>query len=135
MFESCWYNKPESASFTYTILVTSPKSIPHREKFNPKYNLHEINNLHYKRLFYQKEMASGAAEIYSMGYQQVLNLVNIQTSALTLRTVSHSGDRKLRFLFRFFSDLITIYSYFMTTFLIIRNIQHSNIWVWDILCP
>ena len=35
------------------------------------------------------------------GYLQVLNLVNIQTSALTLRKVSHSGDRKLRFLFRF----------------------------------
>ena len=29
-------------------------------------------------------------------------LVNIPTSALTLRKVSHSGDRKLRFLFRLF---------------------------------
>ena len=36
------------------------------------------------------------------GYHQVLNLVNIPTSALTLRKVSHSGDRKLRFLFRLF---------------------------------
>ena len=33
---------------------------------------------------------------------QVLNLVNIPTSALTLRKVSHSRDRKLRFLFRLF---------------------------------
>ena len=35
-------------------------------------------------------------------YHQVLNLMNIPTSALTLRKVSHSGDRKLRFLFRLF---------------------------------
>ena len=40
--------------------------------------------------------------------------MNIPTSALTQRKVSHSGDRKLRFLFVCFSDLITIYSYFIT---------------------
>ena len=32
----------------------------------------------------------------------ILNLVNIPTSALTLRKVSHSGDWKLRFLFHLF---------------------------------
>ena len=35
-------------------------------------------------------------------FHQVLNLVITPTSALTLRKVSHSGDRKLRFLFRLF---------------------------------
>ena len=47
------------------------------------------------------------------GFHQVRNLVNIPTSALTLRKVSHNGDQKLSFLFRLFSDLKTIYSYFI----------------------
>ena len=38
----------------------------------------------------------------------LLNFVNIPTSSLTLTKVFHSGDRKLRFLYRFFSDLVTI---------------------------
>ena len=36
------------------------------------------------------------------GFHQVLNLVNIPTSALMLSKVSHSGDQKLHFLFRLF---------------------------------
>ena len=62
------------------------------------------------------------------GYHQVLDLVNIPTSALTLRKFSHSGDRKLRFLFFvYFSDLKTIYSYFITiTFFWFVKIVHGD---------
>ena len=53
-----------------------------------------------------------------MGFHPVLNFVNIPTSALTLETENYVSY------FVYFSDLIAIYSYFITIILITMNNQH-----------